>query len=346
MAAGPNLREMTGVPDHGLPLWPRISAHSFRASPLSNRPWNTSSPLVHPGPIPQSLDTSRMQPLGLVRPLAPRSLWRSRSHDPVWLGRSTLATRVECERGRTMLRPSEKGRTRSGLGANLSVSLYTLQAQLWEGFGERAPTAPAEEGPGICLAKQNPEWLWSSRASVRKSLARLGTWGTRPRIRWPVPRLQRARGVGVRPRGRGRRRRGRWATYGDPGPGTGGPRPRAASAAPASGSPRGAPWLTPHGAWRSRSEVAGARRGSGVSTAPSCRRPWEQQEWQETRQPRSSLRPLQAPAPLICARPLCRLATVPKPRAAPGPRPDCNLSPHPRSPHLPGPDPPLPLPLR
>lgn len=71
LAAGPNLGEMTSVPDHGLSLWPRISAHSFRASPLSNRPWNTTNPLVHPGPIPQSLDTSRMPPLGLARPLAP-----------------------------------------------------------------------------------------------------------------------------------------------------------------------------------------------------------------------------------------------------------------------------------
>lgn len=148
-------------------------------------------------------------------------------------------------------------------------------------------------------------------------------------------------------------RQGRGATYGHPGRDIEGQRRRAASAAPASGEPRSGSWLTagPGGAGPSgaeRSEAAGARRGSGSLPRPHAGGFWSRRRGQETRQPSSALRLLPSAEPVICARPLSRLANSPKPRAAPGPPRGCNLRPRPRSPpgpsqspHLPGQDPPL-----
>lgn len=244
-----------------------------------------------------------------------------------------------------MLRPSEKGRTRSGLGANLSISLYTLQAQFWEGFGKRAPTAPAEEGPGICLAKQNPEWLRSSRASVRKSGApwNLGDSAPDPLEGSKAPEGQGSGGPAPREREEEARKvadlRRSWPWH----------RRTAATSSVSSTSvwvaPRRAMAHSPRGleeperGGRSSAWVWGLYRAlmqealgaAGVAGDPAA--------------PQLSASSPGSGATYMRSAPL-RLATVPKPRAAPGPRPDCNLSPHPRSPHLPGPDPPLPLPLR
>lgn len=113
-------------------------------------------------------------------------------------------------------------------------------------------------------------------------------------------------------------------------------------------SPRGLAEPGPGGAQRGGRSTAWVR----VSTAPSCRRPSEQEEEAgdpaaQQRSASSSRRGARYMRPA-----LSRLANSPKPRAAPGPPRGCNLRPRPRSPpgpsqspHLPGPEPPSPLAL-
>lgn len=114
------------------------------------------------------------------------------------------------------------------------------------------------------------------------------------------------------------------------------------------GSPRGLAEPGPGGAQRGGRSTAWVR----VSTAPSCRKPVEQEE--EAGDPAAQQRSASSlrRGAVICARPLSRLANSPKPRAAPGPPRGCNLRPRPwsppgpsQSPHLPGLDPPSPLAL-